>query len=147
MAKRNVEKMDKSDLRAACRATGISYSKLTVAGMRDALQAKQSPAPVVNPAPAPESAPLVLATVTTAERETRNGIKRPSPGGKCAAVWEALDQMHAGGVEITAQTVGDLAVGKGWNLSNAQTESYQWKRFMGLSEPRAKAARADEHVS
>ena len=36
--KSNVETMGKAELRAACKAAGISYGKLTVAGMRDALK-------------------------------------------------------------------------------------------------------------
>lgn len=148
MSKRNVEKMDKSELRAACKAAGISYSKLTVAGMREALLAKQAPAPVVITTPAPEAAapavpasaaaaPVVLSGKTTPQRESRNGIRRPAPGGLCAAVWEALDQMHAAKVEITAQAVRDLATAKAWNQSNASIEFYGWRRWMGLSKPRA----------
>jgi len=136
--------MGKSELRAACKAAGISYGKLTVAGMREALLAKQAPAPVVITTPAPEAAPLVLKAVTTAQREVRNGVKRPAPGGLCAQVWDALDQMHAANVEITAQAVRDLATAKGWNKNNASIESYQWKKFMGLTKPRVAKPKKEE---
>jgi hypothetical protein len=74
----------------------------------------------------------------------RNGVKRPAPGGKCDAVWQALDAMRAGNVEITAQAVADLAVAKHWNLANAQIEFYGWRKFHGLTKPRAKAKKQKE---
>ncbi len=98
---------------------------------------------VTTPVPAP--APVLLSARTAPERETRNGVKRPAPGGLCAAVWHALDAMRAGNVEITAQAVRDLATAKGWNQSNASIEMYQWKRFMGLTQLRvAKPKKAKE---
>lgn len=100
---------------------------------------KKEAGPVAQPViTTPAPAPVVLSARTAAPREERNGVKRPAPGGLCAQVWEALDQMHAAKVEITAQAVRDLATAKGWNQNNASIESYQWKRFMGLSQPRVK---------
>lgn len=138
MAKRNVEKMDKSELRAACKAAGVSYSKLTVQGMRDALN---KAAGVYDERNGPEeSEPAKPAPVVTAaakpERIVQNGVKRPRDGGLCAAVWQALDQMHSAGVVPTAKDVRELATAKVWNQSNASIEFYQWKRFMGLTQPR-----------
>jgi hypothetical protein len=98
-------------------------------------EAAPAPVPVVT-TPAPAPAPVLLSARTTTPREERNGVKRPAPGGLCAAVWEALDQMHAAKVEITAQAVRDLATAKGWNQSNASIEMYQWRKFMGLNTPR-----------
>lgn len=102
---------------------------------------KQKEAPVAEPVVttlAPTPAPVVLSAKTTAPREEKNGVKRPASGGLCAQVWEALDQMHAGGVTINAQAVRDLATAKGWNQNNAGIEMYQWKKFMGLTNPRVK---------
>lgn len=102
---------------------------------------KKEAAPAAEPVvttPAPAPAPVVLSGKTTAPREERNGVKRPAPGGLCAAVWDALDAMHAGGVTITAQAVRDLATAKGWNQNNAGIEMYQWRKFMGLNTPRVK---------
>jgi hypothetical protein len=81
-----------------------------------------------------QHAPTAKLAVTP--REQRNGVKRPAAGGLCAAVWQALDQMHAGGVTITAQAVRELATARNWNQSNASIEMYQWRKFMGLSKPR-----------
>lgn len=141
MAKRNVEKMDKSELRAACKAAGISYSKLTVQGMRDALN---KAAGVYDERNGPEESepatPAAAAPVVTAapkvERIVQNGIRRPLPDSVCGQVWTALDQMHAAGVVPTAKDVRELAAAKTWNPNNASIEFYQWKRFMGLTQPR-----------
>lgn len=137
MAKRNVEKMDKSELRAACKAAGVSYSKLTVQGMRDALNKaagvydeRNGPEESEPPKPAP------VVTAAKPERIVQNGIRRPLPDSVCGQVWTALDQMHAAGVVPTAKDVKSLATAKTWNPNNASIEFYQWKRFMGLTQPR-----------
>ena len=147
MAKQNVEKLDKSALRVACKEAGISYSKLTVARMREALLALRAPAPVVT-TPAPESTPLVLEGVT---REVRNGVKRPLPGGKCDAVWQALDQLRAAGVDPSTKEVKDLSVAKGWNTNNSTAELSQWRRFHGIArsvvkEPKLRRGSEEEQI-
>lgn len=158
----SVSSMNKATLREACKAAAIKgYGKMTVAQMRSAVQRHieremKKAAPVVHEArvfadaendgagakllpvvTTPEPAPVVLSAVTMADRETRNNVRRPAPGGKCDEVWRALDAMHAANVEINAGSVADLAVAKNWSLGNAQTELYQWRKWMGLSKPRA----------
>lgn len=137
MAKRNVEKMDKSELRAGCKAAGISYSKLTVQGMRNALRKAAGVYDERNGPDdsTPEVAPVVIAAAKP-ERVVQNGIRRPLPDSVCGQVWTALDQMHAAGVVPTAKDVRELATAKTWNPNNASIEFYQWKRFMGLTQPR-----------
>lgn len=74
-------------------------------------------------------------------REERNGVKRPSAGGKCRAVWDALDALLAeleAGEEITSAMVKDLATDEGWNANNASIEFYQWRKFNGFSKSRSK---------
>jgi hypothetical protein len=86
-------------------------------------------------AEAASAAPVVTAAAKP-EREVRNGVKRPKDGGKCAEVWEALDQLHAAGVVPTSKDVRDLATAKpGWNENNAMAELSAWRKFMGLSKP------------
>lgn len=197
--------MGKNELRAACKAAGISYGKLNNDGMRAALAAKDhglktevinkvadtmetvvpndqipvenSRKPVVDEAqldkpevkalsaltPAeetkPADAPVVndplgmastLKTIATGkgktagmkiekDREERNGVKRPSVGGMCRAVWDALDEIKATGVVPTAKQVTEMATNKGWNKNNASIEFYQWRKFNGI-EGRAKKA-------
>jgi len=89
------------------------------------------------PAPAAEAAPAD-AVVTTGKpkkepkpkivRVEQNGVKRPAPGGLCAAVWEWLDENG----NCMPKDLKPVAEAKGWNLNNAQIELYQWRKFMGL---------------
>lgn len=70
------------------------------------------------------------------QRESRNGVKRPSIGGKCRAVWDALDGLLAeleAGETVTATMVKELAADEGWNVNNASIEFYQWRKFNGIA--------------
>ena len=73
--------MNKEQLRAACKAAGISYSKLNNDGMRAALTEASKP-------------PVIEGLKIEKNREEQNGIKRPSVGGKCRAIWDALDESQ-----------------------------------------------------
>lgn len=169
-SKTNFDEMGKGELRAACKAAGISYGKLTVQSMRAALVAraavnadelsiaKQEDAPtdlagqgirsLHNLIDKANTAPVNLTPVapkapktTKPEREARNGVKRPRNGGLCAAVWAALDKLHASGTAPTSEQVRDLATAKGWNANNALCELSAWRKFMGLSKPRVMSKR------
>ncbi|AHN84553.1 hypothetical protein 9g_00037 [Enterobacteria phage 9g] len=63
--------------------------------------------------------------------ETRNGVRRPVKG-KCADVWNALDNMLPNNVP-TIGNVRDLAKVNGWNINNATIEFYAWRKFNGLN--------------
>jgi hypothetical protein len=72
-------------------------------------------------------------------REARNGVRMPSVGGMCRAVWDALSNMmthdEASGT-ATVPTVADikkLAEEKGWNVNNASIEYYQWRKWHGIT--------------
>ena len=67
-------------------------------------------------------------------REERNGIKKPSVGGQCRAVWDFCDHVASseGASEVTAKVVRQAAEDKGWNLNNASIEFYQWRKFHGI---------------
>lgn len=214
----NFAEMGKVELRAACKEAGISYGKLTVGGMRDALVAKETadraaamadmvgqaghmldslgefglgtneddavcPHCGINhidngmmtadDAAANSTKTLWEAGQQNAEfscmgcggewgvvreayvapkqvdrhngnglkiekvREERNGVKRPSAGGKCRAVWDALDALQAeleAGEMVTSSMVKDLAADEGWNANNASIEFYQWRKFNGISK-------------
>ena len=67
------------------------------------------------------------------DREERNGIKRPSVGGTCRAVWDALDAAVAEGKTPSAKDVKAMAEAKGWNPNNASIEFYQWRKFHGIT--------------
>jgi hypothetical protein len=69
------------------------------------------------------------------DRAEQNGIKRPSIGGKCRAIWDALDEYRAETGELpTSKVVKELAADSGWNPNNASIEYYQWRKFNGISK-------------
>jgi hypothetical protein len=68
------------------------------------------------------------------EREERNGVKRPSEGTVCGAVWAAFDKNP----EIKAGELADLADANGWNPNNVSCEFYAWRKFMGIKGRAAK---------
>lgn len=151
-------KMGKDELRKACRENGISYGKLNNDGMRAALAAKLGPtettkaaaqdaklefvtaqgqpldtvkneAPVSKPNPPKSTSKPGVRTIEK-NREERNGIKRPSAGTVCRAVWDALDKV---GIEnATSATAKALSEKNGWNKNNVSIEFYQWRRFHGI---------------
>lgn len=79
-----------------------------------------------------QPAPTASAPVKSKTRsETRNGVRRPIKG-KCADVWNALDNMLPNGVP-TIGNVRDLAKANSWNINNATIEFYAWRKFHGLN--------------
>jgi len=87
--------------------------------------------PFVKPA-----APVATGTGLKIEkgRDEQNGVKRPSVGGKCRAVWDALDAYQAEMEEMpTAKVVKAIAADEGWNPNNASIEFYNWRKFNGIT--------------
>jgi hypothetical protein len=69
------------------------------------------------------------------DRPEQNGIKRPSVGGKCRAIWDALDAYREETGELpTSKVVKELAADEGWNPNNASIEFYQWRKFHGIGK-------------
>jgi hypothetical protein len=127
--------MTKDELRTACKAVGIAYGKLSNEGMRAALTAA-APTPQRKPLTEEEEPPGSYPDVVMPEgvkieknRQTRNGVTRPSVGGKCRAVWDALDALD----DPTLARVRDLATEQGWDKTTAQVQFYRWRKFHGLS--------------
>jgi hypothetical protein len=97
---------------------------------------------------APRIAPLPVSSKPTQvavglviekNRPEQNGIKRPSAGGRCRAVWDALDDYRRDeGVLPDAKFVRALAVENNWNPNNASIEFYQWRKFNGITGRQAK---------
>ena len=88
------------------------------------------------------------------DRPEQNGVKRPSAGGMCRAVWDACWAQQAETGEVpTAKWVKEKAAAMGWNANNASIEYYQWRKFNGISgrvaapkqaaEPAAEASKVD----
>lgn len=159
------ETMGKEELRQACRAAGISYSKLNNEGMREALRAAEEAAEAAEEAEQDgfkvqtndlasivqqisganqqnvqvETTPAVAKRTSNGlkiekDREERNGVKRPSAGGMCRAVWDFCDEQAERGAENfpTAKSVRAHAELMGWNVNNASIEFYQWRKFHGI---------------
>jgi hypothetical protein len=79
------------------------------------------------------SAPKSVGVKIEKVREERNGVKRPSAGGKCRAVWDALDAYKAEEKEVPTASVAKLiAEDEGWNVNNMMIEFYQWRKFNGI---------------
>jgi len=151
-----IDNMKRPELRAACKEAGIKYSKLTVQGMRDALSAleqEQEAAPKTNGMsdllPKDEQTSAKPASVKKhsggsglkieKDREEQNGVKRPSAGGLCRAIWDQLDTMTEAGEETTIKTIKAHAEREGWNLNNTSIEFYQWRKFNGMKGRQPKA--------
>lgn len=98
-----------------------------------------------NPAPAATPAARAASRSTYTiekDRPEQNGIKRPSAGGLCRAVWDAMDHIRdtTGAVPVSAQ-VRTLAGQENWNANNAMIEFYQWRKFNGITGRAAKPAK------
>ena len=85
-------------------------------------------------APAPKAEPKTTGLIIEKNRPEQNGVKRPSAGGLCRAVWDACwAHQETTGLPPTAKEVKALAEANGWNPNNASIEYYQWRKFNGIS--------------
>lgn len=68
------------------------------------------------------------------DRPEQNGIKRPSAGGLCRAVWDEMDHLREKHGEVpNTKLVREAAEAKNWNVNNAMIEFYQWRKFNGIT--------------
>lgn len=68
------------------------------------------------------------------DRPEKHGVKRPSAGGVCRAVWDFCDEVlrNTGGMVPSPSLVKEQAAKSGWNENNAVIELYQWRKFHGI---------------
>ena len=98
-------------------------------------------------APAPKAEPKTTGLIIEKNRPEQNGVKRPSAGGLCRAVWDACwAHQEITGTPPTAKEVKAIAETNGWNQNNASIEYYQWRKFNGITGRVAKAAPAQAEV-
>ena len=98
-------------------------------------------------APAPKAEPKTTGLIIEKNRPEQNGVKRPSAGGLCRAVWDACwAHQEIAGTPPTAKEVKAIAETNGWNPNNASIEYYQWRKFNGITGRVAKAAPAQAEV-
>ncbi len=120
------------------------YAPVASAGMFGGMAATLGAVAEQNP-PVTEAAKAASRNSYTIEKDRpeQNGIKRPSAGGLCRAVWDHCDHLRElnGGVVPTAKQIKESAPDKGWNPTNAMIEFYQWRKFNGIVG-RAKKAEA-----
>lgn len=62
------------------------------------------------------------------ERQERNGILSPAPGGICWAIWVDLDALKEKG-KVNFKELEKISKRKKWNWNSARTEYYRWHRF------------------
>ena len=97
-------------------------------------------------APAHKAEPKTTGLIIEKNRPEQNGVKRPSAGGLCRAVWDACwAHQEITGTPPTAKEVKAIAEANGWNQNNASIEYYQWRKFNGITG-RVKAAPAQAEV-
>lgn len=103
--------------------------------MLTSLFGNMSGAVPVPPAPIEKKAETKSTGLTIEkDRPEQNGVKRPSAGGMCRAVWDACWAQQAETGEVpTAKWVKEKAAEMGWNPNNASIEYYQWRKFNGIS--------------
>lgn len=66
-------------------------------------------------------------------REEKNGVKRPSEGGKCATLWSLFDTMYAEkGMVPTPKPAKDRSALQGMDPTTTQVQLYRWREFMGF---------------
>lgn len=81
-----------------------------------------------------KAAPKSTGLTIEKDRPEQNGVKRPSAGGMCRAVWDACWAHQLATKTVpTAQWVKAKAIAEGWNPNNASIEYYQWRKFNGIS--------------
>lgn len=98
-------------------------------------------------APSPKAEPKTTGLIIEKNRPEQNGVKRPSAGGLCRAVWDACwAHQEITGTPPTAKEVKAIAETNGWNPNNASIEYYQWRKFNGITGRVAKAAPAQAEV-
>lgn len=66
-------------------------------------------------------------------REERNGVKRPSAGGKCAQLWDLFDLMYQEtGMVPTPKPAKQRSAEQGLDGTTTQVQLYRWREFMGF---------------
>lgn len=67
------------------------------------------------------------------DREERNGVKRPSAGGKCAQLWDLFDAMYAEkGMVPTPKPAKQRSAELDLDPVTTQVQLYRWREFMGF---------------
>lgn len=69
------------------------------------------------------------------EREERNGIKRPSAGGKCDQLWNLFEKHYnETGLILTPKPAKALSAVEGLDPVTTTVQLYKWREFMGFGK-------------
>lgn len=63
-----------------------------------------------------------------ADRQEQNGIKRPSLGGKCRAIWDFCDEFQAK-FKKSPSAADFRAASRDWNKTTCAIQAGQWRKF------------------
>ncbi len=67
------------------------------------------------------------------DREERNGIKRPSVGGKCALLWDIFEKHYKEtGMILTPKPAKELSAKEDLDPTTTTVQLYRWRDFMGF---------------
>ncbi len=80
-------------------------------------------------------------------RDESNGVRRPSTGSICRAIWDALDAHRAKhNATPSFENVRDLMKANSWSRNTAFTQFQRWKQFCGLM-PRSSEGQDEESTA
>ena len=122
LSNRNYDTMNQKELRAAMKAKGISYRGMKVAEMREALRTS-----LVEEQHYDKMKKRVDDFIA---KDTQAKAGYPKAGGKCRAIWDALDRCKSMPVPTF---VREMAREEGWNENNAVCELYAWRKHHGIT--------------
>lgn len=95
--------------------------------------APQPEASQISDAALPVAAPPATTRKVQKDRPMQNGVKMPSEGGKCRAVWDKCFELAGAGVTPTPELLKAWAAETGANVANAVIELYAWRKFNGIT--------------
>ena len=97
------------------------------------------PAKIIRPRIAKTPAPAVDKVIRKGykidkDRPMQNGVKRPSSGTVCDAVWDALEEKFNSAEGLVAADLPAIADAHAWNRTNVSCEYYAFRKFMGIKK-------------
>lgn len=120
--------------------TPAATSPVAAIGSTPEVASALAETPAETPAATPD-APKGTGLKIEKDRPEQNGVKRPSAGGMCRAVWDYCDSVRTpDGTAPTVKQVKEYAVAQKWNENNASIEYYQWRKFNGITGRAKKVA-------
>lgn len=85
--------------------------------------------------PAPKAAPLTSRVKIEKDRDTQNGMSRPSIGGKCRQVWDKCDELTTtnGTPPAISQLMKIMLDIGGIRVNTIKSQYAYWRKFNGIT--------------